>query len=261
MHESGTFVMPCAWDAGSARLFEIAGFDAVGTTSGGVNWSNARPDYVYEVDRDTMLDAYASTVEAVGLPVSGDLEDGYGITPDAVADTVQAAIDRGLVGGSIEDQDRSPGPSLIPVEEATERIAAAREAADAAGIEFTITARAESYFGGIDAPFADAVARANRYLEAGADCIFVPGPADLPTIGKLVNEVAGPVSVGIGSGGEALTVDALAEIGVRRISTGGALPRALAAMVMGASKEMLGSGSFSFAGNAISEAKVNSYFN
>lgn len=249
--------MPCAWDAGSARMFEVAGFAAIGTTSGGVNWSNARPDYVYSVERDTMLDAYGMIAQAVALPVSGDLEDGYGESAHDVGDTIQAAIDRGMVGGSIEDQDRSPEPGLISLDEAVERVAAAREVADIAGIEFTLTARAESYFGGVDDPFADAVERANSYLEAGADCIFVPGPADLATISRLVAEVDGPLSVGIGSGGGELTVASLADVGVRRISTGGALPRALAKAVMTASKEMLREGSFGFAADAMAESAIN----
>lgn len=260
LHASGTFVMPCAWDAGSARLFEVAGFAAVGTTSGGVNWSNARPDYVYAVDRDTMLDAYADIAAATALPVSGDLEDGYGLTAEEVGDTIQAAIDRGMVGGSIEDQNRAAEPGLLDIGEAVERVVAAREAADAAGIDFTLTARAESFFGGVDQPFDDAVERANQYLAAGADCIFVPGPSDLASISRLVAAVDGPVSVGIGSGGGDLTVDALAEVGVRRISTGGALPRALAAAVTAASKEMLADGTFSFAGPAMNEARINAMF-
>ena len=252
--------MPCAWDAGSAGLFEHAGFAAIGTTSGGVNWSNARPDYVYAVGRDEMLDAYAAIAFATSLPVSGDLEDGYGDHPDDVAGTIDRAIARGLIGGSIEDQNRSPEPGLRPIEDATERIAAAREAADASGIEFTITARAESYFGGVDDAFADAVERANRYVEAGADCIFVPGPADVATISRLVAEVDGPISVGIGSGGGELTVASLADVGVRRISTGGALPRALAAAVRAASNEMLGAGTFTFTNGAMGEATINSLF-
>lgn len=260
LHQSGTFVMPCAWDAGSAGLFEHAGFAAIGTTSGGVNWSNARPDYVYAVGRDEMLDAYAAIAFATSLPVSGDLEDGYGDHPDEVAGTIDRAIARGLIGGSIEDQNRSPEPGLRPIEDATERIAAAREAADASGIEFTITARAESYFGGVDDAFADAVERANRYVEAGADCIFVPGPADVATISRLVAEVDGPISVGIGSGGGELTVASLADVGVRRISTGGALPRALAAAVRAASNEMLGAGTFTFTNGAMGEATINSLF-
>lgn len=260
LHLEGTFVMPCAWDAGSARLFDVAGFAAIGTTSGGVNWSNARPDYVYAVDRDTMLDAYGSVAEATSLPVSGDLEDGYGTTPDEVGNTIQAAIDRGLVGGSIEDQDRSTGPGLISVDAAVERIAAAREVADIAGIDFTLTARAESYFGGVEDPFRDAVERANLYLGAGADCIFVPGPADLATISRLVADVDGPISVGIGSGGAELSVESLADVGVRRISTGGALPRVLAAAALAASEEMLGAGTFSFAAGAMDETTLNALF-
>ncbi len=260
LHDTGTFVMPCAWDAGSAHMFERAGFAALGTTSGGVNWSRARPDYVYAIGRDTMLDAYQQVVDAVDLPVSGDLENGYGNSSDEVADTIRAAINRGLVGGSIEDQSPTLGPGLVPIEQAADNIAAARQVADSFHLDFTLTARAESYFGDIDNPFDDAVERANRYLGAGADCIFVPGPSDLATIRRLVDAVDGPVSVGIGSGGGELSVAALADVGVRRVSTGGALPRALYAVIEAAGREMLEHGTFSFTTTAIEEQAINDLF-
>lgn len=257
LHESGTFVMPCAWDAGSAALFEHAGFESLGTTSGGVNWSAGRADYVYAVDRDTMLASYAQIAAGTSLPVSGDLEDGYGDDPNDVADTIDAAIAAGLVGGSIEDQDRSPEPGLRPIEDAVERVIAAREAADASGVEFTLTARAESFFGGVDDPFADAVERANRYVDAGADCIFVPGPSDLDTIARLVAAVDAPISVGIGSGGGELTVEQFAAVGVRRVSTGGALPRALMAQTLSAAKAMRRTGTFEFIEHTLPGTFVN----
>ncbi len=257
LHDDGLFVMPCAWDAGSAKLFASMGFAAIGTTSGGVNWSHGRPDYVYSVPRDDMLNSYAAIAAATALPTSGDLENGYGSTADDVADTIRRAIASGLVGGSIEDQSSDAQPGLVAIDDAAERIAAARAAADASGVAFTITARAESYFGGVDTPFDDAVERANRYVAAGADCVFVPGPADLDTISALVRHIDGPISVGIGSGGGDLTIDALREIGVRRVSTGGAIPRALHRVVSQLSEEILEAGTFGFASRAEPEESVN----
>ncbi len=257
LHHEGTFVMPCAWDAGSARMLASCGFAALGTTSGGVNWSRGRPDYVYSVDRREMLADYAPIAAAVDLAVSADLENGYGPTAPDVAATVAASIGAGFVGGSIEDQSSDPKPGLFPIGEAVERIAAARAGADALLPDYTITARAESFFGGVDRPFADAVDRANRYLEAGANCIFVPGPADLATIAALVAEVVGPVSVGIGSGGGALTLPDLENIGVRRVSTGGALPRAIYALIRDAGREMLDDGRFGFSAHVVAEPAIN----
>ena len=249
--------MPCAWDAGSARLLEAAGFAAIGTTSGGVNWSRGRQDYVYTAPRAPMLADYGEVASAVDLPVSGDLENGYGATAVDVAETIREAIGLGMVGGSIEDQSSEPGTGLFPLEVAAERISAAREAADRLLPDFTITARAESFFGDVADPFADAVERANRYLEAGADCIFVPGVADLESLRVLVEAVAGPVSLGIGSGGGSLDLASLREVGIRRVSTGGALPRALYALLAAAGQEMLTSGTFAFTTTMFDENEIN----
>ena len=120
LHESGIFVMPCAWDAISALLFQRAGFDAIATTSGGVNWSHGRPDYVYGVPRDEMLASYGEIAAATHLPLSGDLENGYGDTPSAAADCIRRAIDNGLVGGSIEDHSATHPSGLVPIELAVE---------------------------------------------------------------------------------------------------------------------------------------------
>ncbi|MDH3681849.1 MAG: isocitrate lyase/phosphoenolpyruvate mutase family protein [Acidimicrobiia bacterium] len=253
-------LLPCAWDPGSARVLASLGFEALGTTSGGVNWSAGRPDYVYRTSRWGMLAAYGRIASSVDLPVSADLENGYGTGPDEVAATILASIDEGMVGGSIEDRSSEPEPQLLPVEAAAERIEAARAAADTSGIVFTLTARAESYFAGIDEPFTDALLRANRYVAAGADCIFVPGPADLDTIARLVAEVGAPVSVGIGSGGRDLTLPALADVGVRRVSTGGALPRALYRLLETAGREMREQGTFDFTADLISETAINDLF-
>ncbi len=258
LHESGIFVMPCAWDAGSARVLEAAGFAAIGTTSGGVNWSRGRQDYIYSVPRESMLSEYHEIAASVSVPVSGDLENGYGQTPDEVADTVRAAIRLGMVGGSIEDQSSEPGPGLFPIDSAVQRIAAAREAADGILADFTITARAESFFGGVADPFADAVERANLYIDAGANCVFVPGLSDLESLKQFVDAVDAPVSLGVGSGGGTLDLDGLREVGIRRVSTGGALPRALYSLLADAGREMLDSGTFAYTQRVIPEEEINS---
>lgn len=261
LHTSpGIFLMPCAWDAGSARLLQSFGFIALGTTSGGVNWGAARADYVYATPRTTMLEAYGAIADAVSIPVSGDLENGYGWQPEDVADTIRLSIEHGMVGGSIEDQSSSTEPGLLDKAHAAERVRAARDAADASGIEYTITARAESYFANVADPFSDAVERASCYHQAGADCIFVPGPSDLDTIRALADAVDAPLSIGIGSGGGDLDLASLRDAGVRRVSTGGGLPRALYALVEEASREMLQQGTFGYATRALTEDRLNTLF-
>lgn len=249
--------MPCAWDAGSARLFEFVGFEALGTTSGGINWSDGRRDYVYSNDPDEMMEHGRRIVEAADLPVSGDLENGYGAQPEDVGDIIEAAIDAGLVGGSLEDQDFGSAPGLFPLNQAVERIAEAREVADQSTSSFTLTARAESFFGDIDDPFNDAVIRANAYVKAGADCIFVPGVQEIELIARLANEVDAPISVGIGSGGHQLTMAELQDAGVRRVSTGGSIPRLLYAAMATVTEELLTEGTFSFAEHAMDEVVLN----
>ncbi|MEM7337190.1 MAG: isocitrate lyase/phosphoenolpyruvate mutase family protein [Actinomycetota bacterium] len=255
----GIFVLPCAWNVASARLFEAAGFAAIGTTSGGVNWSRGRPDYVYSTPREIMLGEYGEIASSVAIPTSGDLENGYGIPAEDVANTIGRSIELGMVGGSIEDQAPGPEPGLLPLELSVERIAAAREAADRSGVPYVLTARAESLYGGVDRPMDDAIERITRYRAAGADCLFVPGVADVASIAHLVEAIDAPISVGIGSGGAQLTLDVLADIGVRRVSTGGSMPRAMLGFLRQACAELIEHGSFSFAERAIPEDELNTF--
>jgi 2-methylisocitrate lyase-like PEP mutase family enzyme len=259
LHASGIFVMPCAWDPVSALLFERAGFASVATTSGGVNWGKGRPDYVYGVPRDEMLGSYGEIARATRLPLSGDLENGYGDTPEAAAECITAAIEHGLVGGSIEDHSATDPSGMVPIELAVEKIAAAREAADASGITFTITGRAESLYGNVDDPLADAIERANRYVAAGADCIFIPGLTTIEIIASTAAAVDAPLSIGIGTGGSDYTVDELGDAGVRRISTGGAVPRAVYSVIDQIGREML-DGSFRFMDGIMSDTEVEDLF-
>ena len=259
LHADDIFVMPCAWDPISALLFERAGFASVATTSGGVNWGKGRPDYVYGVSRDEMLGSYGEIARATQLPLSGDLENGYGDTPEAAAECITAAIEYGLVGGSIEDHSATDPTGMVPIELAVEKIAAARAAADASGITFTITGRAESFYGNVDDPLTDAIERANRYVAAGADCIFIPGLTTIEVIASTAAAVDAPLSIGIGTGGSNYTLDELGDAGVRRISTGGAVPRAVYSAIDQIGREML-DGSFRFMDGIMSDAEVEDLF-
>ncbi|HZX01669.1 isocitrate lyase/phosphoenolpyruvate mutase family protein, partial [Kribbella sp.] len=222
---TGQFVMPNAWDAGSAVLLAAAGFPAIATTSAGIAFSLAKgdhtlPDGAPEVSRDQMFARVREITAAVDVPVNGDLEDGYGATPSDVAETVRLAREAGLAGGNIEDYD---GRELYDASLAVERIVAAREAG---GPSFVLTARTDGQLLRTPVALADSIDRANRFREAGADCLYVPGVNSLDTIRTLVQELDGPLNVVIGLGSSTLNVTDLQAAGVTRISLGGSIARA-----------------------------------
>jgi 2-methylisocitrate lyase-like PEP mutase family enzyme len=250
LHAGPGFVLPNAWDAGSARILEQVGFPAVATTSAGIAWSCGVPDGG-ALDGDTMLEHVARIVAAVRVPVTADLEAGYGDTADDVGRTVALARELGAVGGNLEDA--RPG-GLFGIDEAVERVAAARAAAPSG--TFVLNARTDTYFGGATGdPFAETVERAVRYLEAGADCIFVPGVVEEGTIRRLAAAVPGPLNV---VAGLANTIDAptLFSLGVKRVSLGGSLARAALSLVERAGRELLDSGTLGFLDGAIGYADL-----
>lgn len=255
LHSGGGFVLPNAWDAGSARILEQVGFPAIATTSAGIAWSCGVPDGE-ELDRDTMLDHVGRIAAAVRVPVTADLEAGYGTDAEEVGRTVAAAVALGVVGGNLEDV----GPDgLFGVDEAVERLAAARAAAPRG--TFVLNARTDTYFtaqGEAD-PFAETVERANRYLEAGADCIFVPGVVDGQTIGRLASAIPGPLNI---VAGLANLIDAptLFSLGVTRVSLGGSIARAALALVERAGRELVESGTLGFLDGALPYADVQRRF-
>lgn len=258
----GCFVMPNAWDAGSARLLAAAGgggFPALATTSAGIAFARGLPDYEDRVPRAVMLEASAAIAAAVELPVSGDLEAGYGATADEVAETMGLAIAAGLAGGSLEDHLAGGAHALYEIEAAAERVAAARSAIDASGLAFVLTARAECYLTGHPEPFAEAVRRLNRYREAGADCLYAPGLKSAEEIGRLVREVDGPLNVVMGLAGAPLGVAELAALGVKRVSVGGSLARASYAALRRAAAEIAEAGTFGYAAEAIPDAEMNAF--
>ena len=261
LHTSpGTFLAPNAWNAGSARLLEAAGFPALSTTSSGIALSLGRPDYEGRLGREEIISRVGSMARAVELPVNADLENGYGPQPEDVAETVRQAVAAGAVGGNIEDYTGDPREPLFEADLAAARIAAARAAADKSGIPFTLTARTDCYITGQDKPMTEAVRRAKLYREAGADCIFVAGVTDRSTIAALVREIPAPLNVVVGFAGQPLTARELATMGVKRISIGGSLARATFGLIRRAANEMAQQGTFSFAEEQIPDAELSTFF-
>ena len=256
---AGSFVMPNAWDAGSAVILAEAGFEAIATTSAGIAFSLAKgdhtlPDGAPSVPKEQMFERMQQIAEATALPVNGDLEDGYGARPEDVATTIKMARDAGLAGGNIEDYD---GRKLYDEELSVERIVAAR---DAAGTDFVLTARTDGQLLKEPTSLADSIHRANRYREAGADCLYVPGVNDLAAITTLVKEIDGPINVVLGLGATALTTHDLFAAGVIRISLGGSIARAALAFIRSSAHELATEGTITFAANQIPQAELNALF-
>lgn len=258
---AGGFVMPNAWDAGSAILLAEAGFEAVGTTSAGIAFSMGLQDYgsaaALGVSREAMFARMAEIAQAVQVPVNGDLEAGYGKTPGAVAETVRLAIAAGLAGGNIEDKVPFE-PRLYDERLAAERIAAAREAIAASGGAFVLTARTDAL--AVTGDLHQAIRRANLYRQAGADCLFAPGPADAETSGALVREIQAPVNVVIGLAGAAPSTAELLALGVQRISLGGTIARAAFGFLRKAAQELREHGTLGFAADQIPASELNRIF-
>jgi 2-methylisocitrate lyase-like PEP mutase family enzyme len=255
LHSGPGFVLPNAWDAGSARILEQVGFPAVATTSAGIAWSCGVPDGG-ALDRDAMLGRIGQIVAAVRVPVTADLEAGYGETADEVGRTVAMTVELGAVGANLEDARPSGG--LFAIDEAVDRIAAARAAAPAG--TFVLNARTDTYFSGLTGDvFAETVERAMRYVDAGADCIFVPGVVEADTIRRLAAAIPAPLNI---VAGLANTIDAptLYSLGVKRVSLGGSLARAALSRLERAGHELLDSGTLGFLDGAIGYADLQRRF-
>ncbi|HEU4430711.1 MAG TPA: isocitrate lyase/phosphoenolpyruvate mutase family protein [Myxococcota bacterium] len=257
------FVMPNAWDAGSAVVLADAGFAAIATTSAGIAFALGKQDYQVSdarlaVSRDEMFARMREIARAVALPVNGDLEAVFGDAPEQVAETVKLAIEAGLAGGNIEDR-RTDGP-LYDEGLAVERIAAARAAIDAAGSAFVLTARTDAFQSRAPDALATVVARANRFREAGADCLFAPGPSDLETVRTLVREIAGPLNVVMGLGTAEGNARELLGAGVQRISLGGSIARSALGFVRRCAQELRETGSITFAAGQIPQPELNALF-
>lgn len=263
-HAARGFVMPNAWDAGSAVLLASEGFVALGSTSAGIAFALGKPDYSvgdprWAVTREEMLAAVRRIVVAVPLPVNADLESGYGDTPAQVAETVRLAIEAGAAGCNIEDVDRGGG-GLYDDDEACARIAAARAAIRASGRAFVLTARTDVFQQGGSEPMAAAIRRGRRYLAAGADCVFPPGVTDVARAGALVRGIGGPVNLVVGLNEAAANATALIDAGVQRISVGGSIARAVLGFVRDSARELSQSGTVRYAARQIPQAELNALF-
>jgi len=258
LHErNSAFIIPNPWDAGTARILAHLGFAAVATTSMGHAFSLGRRDN--SLNRAESL-AYASAIVSVtSLPVSGDLENGFGDDPKVVAQTIRLAADAGLVGGSIEDATGCPDDPIYEIEHATERVRAAVEAARALPFPFMLTARAENYLHGRP-DLRDTIQRLQAFQEAGADVLYAPGLTTKDNIATVVGSVDRPVNVVMGLRGAQLSLAELSAIGVKRVSVGSALYRTALGAFLGAAREMQEQGTFTFSKNAVSPWEVNSMF-
>ena len=260
LHEAGVLVLPNAWDAASAAVIARAGAQAIATTSGGVSWSLGRPDGEH-LTRDQMADRVREIVTAVPVPVTADIEGGYGAGPEDVAATIEAVIAAGAVGVNIEDSRAPGGPLFDPAAQAA-RIQAARAAAASAGLPgLFINTRTDVFLfaiGAAEARLDDVLARCAAYAQAGADSLFVPGLTDLPVISKLAEVSPLPVSVMAGPG--APLIADLAAAGARRVSVGTAIAQAAYTLAERAAAEMLATGSYQSLSGALDFGTMNSLF-
>ncbi|TAM59122.1 isocitrate lyase/phosphoenolpyruvate mutase family protein [bacterium] len=252
-HQPQPLVLANVWDAASARLVEAAGFPAAATTSSGIANSMGYPDGEF-IGRDEMLAVVERIAAAVAIPVTADVEAGYGPGAQDVAETVRRTIAAGAVGINLEDSRQH---ELLPLDEARARVAAARAAADAEGVHLVINARVDAFLDpeSVEAALEDAVRRANAYRAAGADSLFVPFVSDAALIGSLARAIDGPLNILAGPATPALPE--LARLGVARVSVGGALARATLTVVRRVAAELQGPGTFTFAAGIISHAEMN----
>ncbi|MEO8609432.1 MAG: isocitrate lyase/phosphoenolpyruvate mutase family protein [Chloroflexota bacterium] len=243
LHHGTGLLLPNAWDVASARIFEEAGFPAIATTSAGVAFALGYPDGEL-ISRADMLEVVGRIAKAVQVPVTADVEAGYGSTPADVAATMKMVIEAGGVGVNLEDNTGYPKP-LYPVEIQAERIRAARAAADETGVHLVINARTDTYLyqiGAVENRMADTLNRAQAYMAAGADSIFVPGVTDAPTIQLLVKGIAAPLNILAGPG--APSAPDIFALGVKRISVGGSIMRATMGLTKAIAAELHGAGTY-----------------
>jgi 2-methylisocitrate lyase-like PEP mutase family enzyme len=258
LHErQGAFVIPNPWDVGTARLLARLGFEALATTSAGFAFSAGQRDRTMR--RDQVMGHVEQIVTVTDLPVSADLENGFGDDPQTVAQTIRLAAATGLVGGSIEDSSGRPDDPIYKHELAVERVQAAVEAASALPFPFMLTARSENYLNGRP-DLKDTIRRLQAFQDAGANVLYAPGLSNRDDIATVVSSVNQPVNVLMGLPGMRLSVADLSAIGVKRISVGGALARAALGAFLRAASEIRDRGTFQFADEAVSSRDINGMF-
>ncbi len=252
-HRNHAFIIPNPWDVGTARMLAYLGFEALASTSMGLAFSLGKRDNTLE--RERVIEHVAAIAAATDLPVSADLENGFGDAPETAAETIRLAAAAGAVGGSIEDATGRSDAPIYRLEHAQPRVRVAAEAARSLAFPFTLTARAENYLHGRP-DLKDTIARLQAYQEAGADVLYAPGLTSREDIAAVVSSVDRPVNVVMGLQGVQLSLAELSDLGVRRVSVGSALARtALGAFLRGA-REMREQGTFDFAKAAASSREI-----
>ena len=260
LHESGCFVIPNPWDAGSARYLEGLGFKALATTSSGFAFSRGLPDGEGGASLDAALAHIAEIVAATDLPVNADFQSGYGEKPEDVAESVRLCVETGVAGLSVEDRRVDRDKTLYELPLAVERVKAARKAIDASGADVLLTARAECFLVSHPDPLQESIKRLEAYAEAGADVLYAPGPTERAQIEAIVKAVTPkPVNVLMSSNTGPRVAD-LAEMSVRRISVGSSLARAAWTGFIRAAKLIADEGSFAGFEGIISGRDLNDFF-
>ncbi|MCH9646632.1 MAG: isocitrate lyase/phosphoenolpyruvate mutase family protein [Deltaproteobacteria bacterium] len=261
LHHQPPLVLPNAWDPASARVIESGGASAVATTSAGLSWSHNRRDG-HGLSRLQAVAALRAIVQAVEVPVTADIEGGYGAgTRDDVAETVGMVLEAGAVGINLEDAPGKDGEPLLAPKEQGERIRGAREAAENKGLDLFLNARIDVYLAAVGKPegrLRAVLERAETYLEAGADGIFVPGVSDAATVAALVAGIDAPLNVMAGFG--ALSVRQLGDLGVARVSLGPAVALAALGLMERITKEVLREGTYSSLEGALSYGTADGLF-
>lgn len=255
LHERDTaFIIPNPWDIGTARLLAHSGFEALATTSAGYAFSIGQRDNT--VGRDKMIAHVRDIVSATDLPVSADLENGFGDDPETAAETIRLGAEAGLVGGSIEDSTTTRDDPIYEVEHAAERVRAAADVVRSLGFPFMLTARSENYlFGRRDLD--NTIKRLQAYQEAGANVLYAPGLSSKDEIAAVVSSLDRPVNVLATTG---LSLAELSALGVKRISVGSGLTRAALGTFLRAAREMKEQGTFTFADDAVSFRDISLMF-
>jgi len=256
-HRAGAFIIPNPYDVGTARILAHLGFEALATTSAGYAFSVGQRDNT--IGREQMMAHVAAIAAATPLPVSADLEHGFGDDPETVAETIRLGAEAGLAGCSIEDSTKRSDEPIYELSEATDRIRAAAEAAHALPFPFTLTARAENFLVGRP-DLADTIRRLQAYQEAGADVLYAPALKTRDEIASVVRSVDRPLNVLMGMAGIPLSLSDLSSLGVKRISVGAALARAALGAFLRAANEMRERGTFTFTNDAVSSSEVAAMF-
>jgi 2-methylisocitrate lyase-like PEP mutase family enzyme len=251
----GAFVIPNPWDAGTAAILTHLGFEALTTTSAGLAFALGRPDGQGLISRDETLANARAIAEATELPVAGDLENGFGDSPEAAAETIRLAAAAGLVGGSIEDATGDPTRPIYDFRQSVERVAAAAEAAHALPFPFVFVGRAENFLHGRP-DLDDTIRRLQAFEAAGADALFAPGLTRAEDIRTLCASVGKPVNMVMGLRNSPFSVADLAALGVRRISLGSSLSRAALGGFVRAAREIREQGTFTYADDALPYAEA-----